>query len=332
MVFKKDKCPKCGNFNIILPSNNPIAQSVCQHCIISNLNYNNIEDADFFCRTFNYAFDPEKWILLSKMYKEETFKEYILWVQEEEEIDYETKTKDIWKQANEEWSLARTHEEIIEKIAPIKEAYLLRNRIKWGSNYLFEELIGLENLFVNTLKANNISNPMQVDAIKKACKMSVQLDRAIVSGASEDINKLSKAYQNFIKTAQIDEIITRSSKDVIATVADLVNYLEENNFEFNYYDGVDRDVVDKSMKDIKEYIKRVVLDSTGLEIVFENINESLKQEKEIQEQARSYTKVPLEELYEKGKNIHNEVFDRELADDDVEEGDMEEEDYEYFEE
>ena len=233
MVFKKDKCPKCGNYNIILPSNNPIAQSVCQHCITTNLDYNNIEDADFFCRTYNYPFDPEKWILLSKMYKKETFQEYISWVVEEENIQYESAAKDIWKEADKEWALARTHEEIIERIAPIKEAYLLRNRIKWATNYTFEELVNLENLFVSTLAANSISNPMQIDAIKKACKMSIQLDRAIMGGDTKQINDLSKAYKNFISTAQIDKIITQSSSEVIATVADLVAYLEEKNFEFS---------------------------------------------------------------------------------------------------
>ena len=154
------------------------------------------------------------------------------------------------------------------KIAPIKENYLLRNRIKWGSNYTFEELINLENLFVNTLQANDISNPMQIDAIKKACKLSVTLDRAILSGDPKVINDLSKAYQNFVKTAQIDQIITAASRDVISNVAELVSFIEEQGFEMKYYDEVERDIVDKSIIDVKEYLKRLVTDATGLEIVF----------------------------------------------------------------
>ena len=64
---------------------------------------------------------------------------------------------------------------------------MYRNQIKWGQNYTFEELISLENLFVNTLNSNDVSNPMQKDAIKKACKMSIALDRAISSGDSKEI-------------------------------------------------------------------------------------------------------------------------------------------------
>jgi len=208
---------------------------------------------------------------------------------------------------------------------PIKEAYLLRNRIKWGSNYTFEELISLENLFVNTLNANDVSNPMQIDAIKKACKMSVSLDRAIISGDSKEINELSKAYQNFVKTAQIDQIISAASQDVISNVSELVDFIEKNGYKFKYYDDVARDVVDKSINDIKEYLKRLVLDATGLEIVFESINDSLKKQDAIKADAASYQAVPLEDLYQAALNKNNDLFDEELEKEqfqDLEEDDL----------
>jgi hypothetical protein len=115
---------------------------------------------------------------------------------------------------------------------------------------------------------------MQIDAIKKACRLSVALDRAITTGESKSINELSKSYQNFVKTAQIDDIITNASKDVISNVSELVAYIEEQGFEMPYYDGVERDVVDISMNDIKDYLRRLVIDNTGLEAEFEHINKS----------------------------------------------------------
>jgi hypothetical protein len=200
----------------------------------------------------------------------------------------------------------------------------LRNRIKWGAGYSFEELISLENLFVNTLNANDVSNPMQIDAIKKACKMSVSLDRAIVNGDSKEINELSKAYQNFVKTAQIDQIITAASQDVISNVSELVDFIEKSGFQFNYYDNVARDVVDKSINDIKEYLKRLVLDATGLEVIFESINSALKKEDAIKADASSFEAVPLEDLYQATLNKNNDLFDEELEKEDFQ--DLQEED------
>ena len=335
MVFKKEQCTKCKNMNTILPSNNDLVPDLCDYCINEQLNYNNIEDADFFCRTFNYPFYPEKWMKLTKMYKKDTFKEYINWVRDEnpDNLKYEGSTHDLWRKVNEEWELSLTHEELIAALQPIKEDYLRRNRIKWGSDYTFEELISLENLFVNTLEANDISNPMQIDAIKKACKLSIALDRAIVNGESKEINDLSNSYQKFIKTAQIDSIITASSKDVISNVSELVAYIEEEGFEMPYYDEVERDIVDKSLKDIKEYIKRLILDSTGLEAVFDQMNEAVREEEEMKEESASYDKVKLEDLYKQTEDKYNEEIDSELASDDVNEDMFEEDDDDgyYFE-
>ena len=187
----------------------------------------------------------------------------------------------------------------------------------------------LENLFMNTLQANEISNPMQKDAIKKACKMSVALDRAIINGDSKEINELSKAYQNFVKTAKIDDLITASSQDVISNVAQLVKFIEDEGFEFQYYDNVDRDIVDRSMKDIQQFLQRLVLDATGLESVFETINSALKTENAIKKDAESYEKVPLEDLYAEAIERQSELFDEELDGTDIDLGDDDEED-EFF--
>jgi hypothetical protein len=321
MVFKNDSCSNCGKLNIMIPSNNKLVPDLCEHCVTEQLDYRNIEDADFFCRTFNYPFHPEKWMMVSKMYKKDTFKEYISWIIDDnpDENNYEDKNQDFWKEVNKEWQVSLAHEELIDRIAPIKQDYILRNRIKWGGDYVFNELIYLENLFVNTLKANAVSNPMQIDAIKKACRLSVALDRAITTGESKSINELSKSYQNFVKTAQIDDIITNASKDVISNVSELVAYIEEQGFEMPYYDGVERDVVDISMNDIKDYLRRLVIDNTGLEAEFEHINKSWRKEKEIQADAKSYEKVPIDVIMDKYTDEQNADTDAELEREDIDE-------------
>lgn len=319
--FKIDKCPKCGKIQMIVPSNNPLTPSVCNTCITTSLQWDNIEHGDFFCRAYNLPFNPELWIKIAKVEKENTFKEYVLEIaaREKQTLYYNSPTGDLWKKANKEWELVRTHDELIHRIEEIKIGYIQRNKIKWGEDYSFQELIELESLFTNTLKANDISNPMQIDAIKKACKLSITLNRAIVGGDSKEINDLSKAYQNFIKTAKIDEIITAASQDVISNVAELVDFIEKNGFKMNYYDNVERDVVDKSIADVKQYIRRLVMDATGLETAFEQISNSYKQEQEIKADAESYEKVSLEDLYDKALSRKNEEFDSELEEDAIEE-------------
>lgn len=328
MELETKKCPKCGKYDLILPSNNDLITPTCNSCISGILNYSSAVDGDFFCRTYNIPFQPELWMRMAGEYKENTFREYILFIIDEGE--YDTETKEAWKIVDEEWSLMTTHAELMSAIKPIKKAFIVRNHIKWGSQYNFEELISLENLFVKTLEANNVSNPMQVDAIKKACKLSVALDRAIVNGIAKEINDFSKAYQNFIKTAKIDDLITASSQDVISNVAEFVQFIEESGYQFKYYDGVSRDIVDTSMRDHEQFVRRLVQDSTGLADVFQQINNSLKTKDAIDKDAASYEIVPLEELYDEAVNKHNKDFDKELESDAIEEFEIDDNESEHF--
>lgn len=312
MELKIGTCPKCGERQTIIPSNNNLVQPICTACIIRELDYNDMNDADYFCRTYNFPFKPDVWIRMVKEFKYNVFREYSIFVMKNIDEEYENPNRDLWKSLNEEWQLVKTHHELVMKIEPIKEGYMLRNQIKWGANYTFAELIELENLFINTLEANNVSNPMQIDAIKKACKLSIALDRAITGGESKEINDLSKAYQNFVKTAKIDDLITASSEDVISNVAQLVQYIEDQGFEFNYYDNVDRDIVDKSLKDMQDFIRRLVTDSTGLDVIFDTISSGLKKDDAIKKDRESYDEVPLEELYQSELELRGKEFDEEL--------------------
>lgn len=60
MIFTLGKCPKCGKTKELMFSNNPLSGgTICFDCIKENLKYDNLEHADFFCRTYNLPFNPE---------------------------------------------------------------------------------------------------------------------------------------------------------------------------------------------------------------------------------------------------------------------------------
>ena len=56
--FKIGKCPKCGKLAEIIISNNPIVAGVCLNCLKRELDPSKLEQADFFCRTYNLSFNP----------------------------------------------------------------------------------------------------------------------------------------------------------------------------------------------------------------------------------------------------------------------------------
>lgn len=225
---------------------------------------------------------------------------------------YQESTADVWKEANEEFQKVLEHKTLLESIAPIKQDFITRGQIKWG-NYTFTELIQLENLFNQTIDTFDINNPFQIESVKKACKLSVAIDRAIAGGDdTKDVSALISSYNAVLKTAKIEDMIDSANTDVIRNVSDLVQYLEENNFEFKYYDKVERDVVDKTINILKEHTTNLVLESTGLEATLNQIKESYEAQKQLEADNDAFRALPLEELLQYARGNNQQEIEEEL--------------------
>jgi len=291
--FEYNRCPKCGKTKELMFSNNPLSgTSICFDCIGENLNYNNIEHADFFCRTYNLPFDPQLWIELSKDAGQNVFREYTsLMIEEKTEkknLFYTTSTRDLWSKTNKEWEKCRSLMEILNRIEPIKESYIDRGRLKWGDQYTFEEIIKLDSIYTKTLKANSITNPLQKEAVKTLCKLQVEMDEAIRAKDAKAIKDFSGAWSTFAKQADLETMINETRTDDITTVAELYQYMEDSGFIFKYFQGADKDEVDRAITDIKEANRKLILESTGLQQLLEDMIQQQKQTKE-EEYARQIT-------------------------------------------
>jgi hypothetical protein len=329
MPLKTGKCAICGANASLIPSNNSLVPSACPKCIAEKIDLKNLEQADLFCRTYNLPFNPNMWIKSIQEDDKHILQNYQRFYLDTIEVkEYITNTKEVWKEANKEWQKSITHAELLERISHIKDSFLDRGRIKWGTNFTFEELIQLENLFNTTISSFDVNNPMQIDAIKKACKASLLLDKAMLEGNVDQIKNLTSAYQQFVNTAKIDEMIESAQTEVIRTVADLAQFLEDNNFEFTFYDNEDRDIVDKTIRDMKEHLRTLVLESTGLEQTLEMINKKYSEGQQEKTNLAAAKEIPLEEIMAKAKSEYNEEIDSELQDEEIlEEEEYDEEDF-----
>lgn len=277
MEFKIGICPKCGRKNVqLMFSNNPLSgNTICFNCIQENLSYNNLEHADFFCRTYNLPFNPELWIQTSKEFGPDVFREYAALILSDADnqpnLLYTSSTKDLWSRLNKEWEKCRSFTEILRKLNPIKDSYVDRGRLKWGEQYTFEEIIKLDSIYSRTLKANNITNPMQKEAVKTLCKLQIEMDEAIRMKDAKAIKDFSNAWSTFAKQADLENMINETKTDDITTVAEFYDYMEKSGFKFKFYDGFDRDEVDRTIKDITETNRRLILESTGLQPLLEEM-------------------------------------------------------------
>jgi hypothetical protein len=107
-------------------------------------------------------------------------------------------------------------------------------------------------------------------------------------------------------------MIDSANTDVIRNVSDLVQYLEENNFQFEYYDKVERDIVDKTINILKEHTTNLVLESTGLEATLNQIKESYEAQKRLESDNEAFRALPLEELLQYARRDDEQAIEEEL--------------------
>lgn len=285
MKFTIGLCPKCNQRKLLMYSNNPlVVQPICFDCLNEQLDYNNIEHAEFFCRTYNLPWKPELWIDLASSCGEKVFQEYTSLLLDNAEnqpnLAYSSSTKDLWARTNKEWEKCRSFNQILNKLKPIKDSYIERGRLKWGEQYTFEELIQLDSVYSRTLKANNITNPLQKEAVKTLCKINIEMNEAIRAKDAKAMKDYSTAYSTFAKQADLESMINETKTDDITTVAELYDYMEKQGFQFKFYDGYSRDEVDRTIKDIQDTNRRLILESTGLQPLLEEMARQKMETKE----------------------------------------------------
>ena len=285
MKFSIGTCPKCNKRKLLMYSNNPLSgTTICFDCINEQLDYNNIEHAEFFCRTYNLPWQPELWLDLSLSCGEKVFQEYTSLLLDDKanqpNLAYSSSTKDLWTRTNKEWEKCRSFNQILSKLKPIKDSYIERGRLKWGEQYTFEELIQLDSVYSRTLKANNITNPLQKEAVKTLCKINIEMNEAIRAKDAKSMKDYSTAYSTFAKQADLEGMINETKTDDITTVAELYDYMEKSGFQFKFYDGYDRDEVDRTIKDIQDTNRRLILESTGLQPLLEEMTRKQMETKE----------------------------------------------------
>lgn len=301
--FQTGICPKCGRKGVLMTSNNPLSgTTICFDCIAKNLNYKNLEHGEFFCRTYNLPWMPELWMKLIDEYQIGVFRQYTDMVlsdaQNRPNLAYEASTKDLWSRTNKEWEKCRSFTEILKKLNTIKESFITRGALKWGTQYNFEELIKLDALYTRTVRANNMTNPLQKEAVRSLCKLHIEIDEAIAAKDAKALKDLSTTYATFAKQADLEGMIQETRTDDITTVSELYKYMEDQGFRFKYFQGASKDEVDRAIQDIQNTNRRLILESTGIQPLLEEMARKKMETIEQEQTAAVVQDTTLQDLLE----------------------------------
>lgn len=122
------------------------------------------------------------------------------------------------------------------------------------------------------------------------------MDEAIRAKDAKAIKDFSSAWSTFAKQADLETMIQETHTDEITTVAELYDYMERQGFKFRFYDNNDRDEVDFTIKDIQKTNRELILESTGLQSLLEELTRKRIEQQEVETAQQATEETPLDEL------------------------------------
>ena len=167
-----------------------------------------------------------------------------------------------WQQVNSLWKKAREYNGLVDKMTVMHSDLLLYLRKKWGSSsdLMLDDYLRMEEYERHTLSHYPFKDEARKDVIRKLAKISVLSDKSITAGNTKDAVSYLQAYNTLMKELGIGNEIA-NNEDSINTLSELVSYLEKKGFVLNYRINESRDIVDKTLENMQQYVRRLFNDS-----------------------------------------------------------------------
>lgn len=263
--------------------------NLCCDCVKKMLaaHESDLDFANRLCQWADIPFDVNQWIKLYEVNREDTFSIYF--------TIYSTKSRDDvnWRAVNAEWKKSQEEGTLSEKIEVLSDREYAALRTKWGPNYDNEELDYLEQLLSGILQTQVVNGKLQMDQALKICKISLIIDQKIRAG--ENFKDDLANYDKLVKTADFTPSNVKNAND-FDSAGEIFAFLEKSGWVNKYYDGAEKDIVDKTMANIQAWIRHLYINETGIAEDVEKRIEGLKLAKELEEQEDMATEKELEEF------------------------------------
>lgn len=313
MAFLLKSCDNCGASlakNAFFPTKSPFYRdgvlNLCRNCIARLLkdHPDDLVFADKLCQWADIPFNPSEWIKLYETNKENTFSVYHNLYQEDVRADIP------WLEYNEKWREAQQRGELENSMDFFSAEKLKQLKQKWGPQYDEEEINYLEQLLVGMMQTQNVNGKLQIDQALKLCKISLIIDQKIRSG--ENFKDELSNYDKLVKVADFTPKNVKNAND-FDSAGEIYAYLEKTGWVNKYYDGVERDIVDSTIKNIQNWLRHLYVNETGIAEDIQNRIEALKAAKQLEiDNDINVDSLEMDKFEAEAYNFDNEEFIAEL--------------------
>jgi hypothetical protein len=309
-------CPECGKQqtrDMFLPVSNSSLYGIdgtsytCIHCIAQKIDRHDLGSIDKMCQFLDLPYDADKWLDMEKRY-EKLGPLLIDYCQEMSNGKY---VDTDWFEYNKMWEKCREYNGVLDKLTAMHSDLLMFLRKKWGhiDGFTLEEYMRMEEYERHTLSHYPFKDEARRDMVRKLAKLSAISDHCIANGDNKEATTVLQSYNTLMKELGISTQ-TASNENTIESLSELVAYLEKTGFLLNYKITENRDVVDKTIENMQQYVRRLFTDSS------ETVNEMYNSKVLSQDGGTDITDEDIENLYtaseEDGVDYEDPMDEKEL--------------------
>lgn len=167
-------------------------------------------------------------------------------------------------------------------------------KAEWGERWDIKDCLKMQDYYNEMKNDFNISNKAHDDYLKKIVKTSLAADKKLEDGDMGEYAKVSKIYNDLMKAAEFSESSKKDKKTDggISAVGLIYSLIEKDKFIPKFHHEEDSDTVDKTEKNLKSWMHKLIANEADLNILLENAAKRVvEQERKEQQQVSEYADV-----------------------------------------
>lgn len=178
-----------------------------------------------------------------------------------------------------------SEDELIDPASELTTEDKMYLAMKWGRLYKPNEWVELERKYTEMMNSFDIQDSDTTGTLILICKTYLKMNQAIDCGDVSGYNTLSRVYDTLRKSAKFTAAQNKEDKnDYVDSVGELVAICEREGFIPRYATDIPQDKVDITLKDMNNYVRKLVTQDLGFGQQIEDSIKKLQIQKEMREQ------------------------------------------------
>ena len=166
-------------------------------------------------------------------------------------------------------------------------------RSEWGEKWDIKDCLKMQDYY-NEMKIDfNISNKAHNDYLKKIVKTSLAADKELEEGNLAEYAKVIKIYNDLMKAAEFSESSKKDKKtdEGVSAVGLIYSLIEKDKFIPKYHYEEEPDIVNKTEKNLKNWMHKLLANEADLNILLENAAKRVVEQERKEQQLSEYADI-----------------------------------------